>query len=55
MTFRVSRRKSARLEPAVHAIGAPLAELKNARLAGFHRSPPRIDHAREIIRIDCGA
>src|ERR1700730_2738803 len=35
--FRVSRGESARLEPAEHAIGTPLAELNNVRLPGFER------------------
>src|SRR6266849_7686354 len=51
-TFRVSRGESARLEPAVHAIGTPLAELKIMRLPGFDRVPPRVDHARKVMRMD---
>src|SRR5216684_2784354 len=51
-TFRVSRGESARLEPAVHSIGTPLAELKIVRLPGFDRAPPRVDHARKVIRMD---
>src|SRR6266446_963995 len=51
-TFRVSRGESARLEPAVHAIGTPLAELKIMRLPGFDRALPRVDHARKVIRMD---
>src|SRR6266478_3044896 len=50
--FRVSRGDSARLEPAVHAIGTPLTELENIRLSGLDRAPPRVDHAREVIRMD---
>ncbi len=40
------------MEPAVHAIGAPLAELENIRLPGFDRASPRVDHARKVIRMD---
>ncbi len=52
MTFRVSRGQSARLEPAVHTIRTPLAKLKHIRLPGFDRAPPRVDHARKVLRMD---
>src|SRR4029077_6436760 len=52
MAFDISLGKGARLEPAVHTIGAPLAELKNIRLSGFDRVLPRVDHARKIIRMN---
>ena len=51
-TFRVSRGESARLEPAVRAIGPTLTMLILIRLPGFDRAPPRIDHARKVIRMD---
>src|SRR5216684_7808115 len=50
--FRVSRGQSARVEPAVHAIGTPLAQLKIIRLPGFDRVPPCINHAREVTGMD---
>src|SRR5260370_11483697 len=50
-TFRISRGEGARLEPAVHAIGTPLAELKIMRLPGFDRVLPRVDHTRKLIRM----
>ncbi len=49
---RVSHGESARLEPPVHAIGTPLAELEKIRLPGFDRAPPRVDDARKVIRMD---
>src|SRR5260221_8281269 len=48
-TFRVSRRECARLEPAIHAIGTPLAELNDERLAGFDRTTPRVDKPRKVV------
>src|SRR5258705_3253197 len=51
-TFRVSGGKGARVEPAVDAIGTSLAEFKIMRLPGFDRAPPRVDHARKVIRMD---
>ena len=50
--LRVSRGKSARLKPAVDAIGTPLAELKNIRLTGFNRAPPCVNHERKVIWMD---
>src|SRR5216684_5517008 len=51
-TFRVSRGESTRLEPAVHAVGTPLAKLKNIRLPRFDRALPRFGHTRKVIRMD---
>lgn len=50
--FRVSCGESTSLEPAVHAVGAPLAKLENIRQPGFDRTPQRIDHARKVIGMD---
>ena len=50
-SFHVPQGEGARLEPAIHAIGAALAELKNIRLPGFDRALPCIDHARKVFRM----
>src|ERR1700730_9759584 len=51
-TFCVPRGERARLEPPVHTIGTPLAELNSIRLAGFDRVRPRVNDARKIIRMN---
>src|ERR1700722_2306860 len=51
-TFRISRGEGARLKPAVHTVGAPLAEFKIMRLPGFEPALIYVDHARKVIRRD---
>ena len=51
-SFHVPQGEGARLEPAIHAIGAPLAEFKNIRLPGFDRASPRINRTREVFWMD---
>src|SRR3984893_7543157 len=51
-TFRISRGEGARLKPAVHTVGAPLAELKIMRLPGFEPTIIRVHYAGKVIRMD---
>src|SRR6266853_2428449 len=52
LTFCVSRGESARLEPAVNAVGTPLAKLQLIRFPRLDRVSPHLDHARKVIRMD---
>jgi hypothetical protein len=53
--FCVSGGESTRMEPAIHAIETPLAQFKIMRLPGFDRTPPRVNNAGQVIRMNCVA
>jgi hypothetical protein len=52
MTFCISRGESPSLEPAVHAVGTPVAEFENIRLPSFDRTPPRFDGLIDVAAFD---